>query len=142
MNMPARTDFAWKTTLTAAALVLIGGCATTGSVLDASSRLDRSAEALHDEVRSDTSDHDLRRDAEAFADAADDFNEEVKDGADRDELRREFDKVAERYHELRDEYDDERSSNTSRRTAFAEITRAYLDLERELQYRRVAGSSD
>ena len=138
MNNATRKDFTVQAACLGAALALIGGCATTGSLSDASSRLDRSAEALYDEVRND---NDLRREAEVFADAANDFNDEVRDGADRDELRREFDEVAERYHDLRDEYGDERSTSRSR-TAFSEVTRAYLDLERELQYRRVANSRD
>lgn len=137
MNMSTRKDFKVSTAVAVAVLAL-AGCATTGSLSDASSRLDRSAEALYDEVRNDS---DLRGEAEAFANAANDFNDEVRDGADRDELRREFDDVAERYHDLRDEYGEERSSSRSR-TAFSEVTRAYLDLERELQYRRVADSRD
>jgi hypothetical protein len=139
MNTSVRKDFTLKIAFLAAAFALTGGCATTGSLSDASSRLDRSAEALYDEARDDG---DLRREAESFASAADNFNDEVRDGATRDELRREFDDVAERYHELRDEYGDERSSSTRSRTAFSEVTRAYLDLERELQYKRVADSRD
>jgi hypothetical protein len=139
MNTSIRKDFTLKIAFLTAVLVMAGGCATTGSLSDASSRLDRSAEALYDDVRDDS---DLRGEAESFASAADNFNDEVRDGATRDELRREFDDVAERYHELRDEYGDERDSSTRSRTAFSEVTRAYLDLERELQYKRVADSRD
>jgi hypothetical protein len=139
MNTSIRKDFTLKVALFAAAFALAGGCATTGSLSDASSRLDRSAEALYDEVRNDS---DLSPEAESFADAANDFNDEVREGAARDDLRREFDDVAERYHDLRDEYGDERAPSTRSRTAFSEVTRAYLDLERELQYKRVADSRD
>jgi hypothetical protein len=134
MNTSTRKDFTVKSAFVLAAVGLLGGCATTGSLSDASSRLDRSAATLYEEVRDDD---DLRGEAEAFAEAANDFNDEVGDGADRDELRREFEEVAQRYHELRDEYGEESSSSRSR-TAFSQVTQAYLDLERELEYRRVA----
>jgi hypothetical protein len=138
MSMSACNHFTAKIAVLAAAFALLTGCATTGSLSDASSRLERSAEALYDEVRDNG---DLRREAQALARAARDFNDEVRDGAGRDELRREFDDVAERYHDLRDEYSDQRPTSGSR-SAFADVTRAYLDVERELQYRRVADSRD
>lgn len=120
-----------------AAAVLTIGCVTGGGAIsDAAYRLDRSAEALHDEVRDRSASSDLRSEAREFANAARDFRRDVDDDADRDELREEFARVAERYHDLRDEYGDARE-DSSQRSAFAEVTRAYLDLERELEYRRV-----
>lgn len=137
MNTSNRVESGFAAILLTGALAMIGGCATTGSVSSAASRLDRSAEILYDDLRDERSDPELRREAEGLADAASDFNEEVRDGADRDELRREFDRVAERYHALRDEYGEDRYDSDGR-SAFDAVTNAYLDLERELEYRRVA----
>jgi hypothetical protein len=127
--------------LAAIAILAASGCATTsGSLGNAASRLDRSADALYDEVRRDSGDGGLERDAREFADIAQDFHRDVKERATREELRERFDRVATRYHALRDEVGDRRSSDSDsrERSAFGEVTRAYLDLERELQYSRVS----
>jgi hypothetical protein len=118
-------------------LLALTGCATTGGTLsDAASRLDRATDRFYDEVRSDSRTSGLERDAAELAEAAQDFNRDVKERAERDELRDRFERVASRYHELRDEFSDERPASSRDRSAFDDVTSAYLDLERELQYRR------
>jgi hypothetical protein len=120
--------------LTAATILLASGCASTaGNLSDAASRLDRSADALYDEVREDSGNASLERDAEKFSDIAGDFHRDVRERMAADDLRDRFDIVAGRYHELRDEFTEARPS-TRERTVFNDVTRAYLDLERELQY--------
>ena len=115
---------------------ILGGCVSMSNDLgDAAGRLDRSADELSDEVR-DARNSALQREADDFAEVAEDFNGDVRERRDREELRDRFERVANRYHELRDEYQDERPLSTGERTAFNDVTRAYLDLERELQYRR------
>jgi hypothetical protein len=125
----------------AATVLLVAGCATTsGNLADAAHRLDRSADALYSEVRRDNRDQGLERDARAMADVAHDFHRDVKERATREELQVRFDRVASSYHALRDEFGDARSSDSRsdsrERSSFGEVTRAYLDLERELQYRQ------
>jgi hypothetical protein len=123
--------------MTAALALSLAACATTGGTLsDAATRLDRSADQLYDQTRNDR-DSRLERDAREFADVAQDFNREVKDRRSRDDLRTRFDRVANEYHDLRDSIHDDRA-DTREAAAFREVTRAYLDLERELQYRRVS----
>jgi hypothetical protein len=123
--------------LVASALVaVLSGCATTGgSLADASYRLNRSADAFYDETRHDDRSSDVQRQARQLADAANDFRHDVREHRSRDELRERFDKVAKEYHDLRDEVGDHESSTD--RTAFNDVTQAYLDLERQLEYRRV-----
>ena len=119
---------------TTAAVLLVAGCASMPSNLnDAANRLDRSADALYDQVRDDAGNTSLERDAEEFSEVAQDFHRDVRDRRPADDLRDRFDVVAGRYHELRDEFSEGRPS-TRERTAFNDVTRAYLDLERELQY--------
>ena len=123
----------------AAVVLLTAGCATTsGNLADAAYRLDRSADALYDEVRRDNRDSGLERDARAFADVAQDFHRNVKERATREDLHDRFERVATSYHALRDEFGEKRATDTRERSTFGEVTRAYLDLERELQQRRVS----
>lgn len=118
---------------TLTALWILSGCVSMSNDLgDAAHRLDRSADALSDEVR-DARDASLRREAEDFAEVAEDFNADVQQRTPREELRQRFERLAVRYHELRDELDATRFANTRERTAFNDVTSAYLDLERELQ---------
>jgi hypothetical protein len=118
---------------------ILAGCVSVSNDLgDAAQRLDRSADELRDQVR-DARSSALRREAEEFAEVAEDFNGDVRERHDRDDLRERFERVADRYHDLRDEFRDEQPSSTAERTTFNDVTRAYLDLERELQYR---GSRD
>jgi hypothetical protein len=118
---------------------ILGGCVSVSNDLgDAAGRLDRSADELRDEVR-EARNASLRREADEFAEVAEDFNGDVRERRDREELRERFERVADRYHDLRDEFRDAQPSSTAERTAFNDVTRAYLDLERELQYR---GSRD
>lgn len=115
--------------------LILGGCVSVSNDLgDAAQRLDRSADELRDEVRA-ARNSDLRREADQFAEVAEDFNGDVRERRDRDELRDRFERVADRYHELRDEFRGEQPASTAERTAFNDVTRAYLDLERELQHR-------
>jgi hypothetical protein len=124
---------------TMALLVTLAGCVTTSNKLsDAAYRLDRSADDLYESIERDDRDSDATREARRLADAADEFNRDVKTVRSREELREEFDSVAKSYHELRDELDDE-GVDSAERSAFADVTSAYLDLERELEYRRVSG---
>lgn len=119
-------------------MLLASGCASLqGSLSDAASRLDRSADELADEAR-DARNLSLQREADRFAEVAEDFHGDVQERVTREQLRERFARVAKRYHELRDEFEEARPSGTRERTAFNEVTRAYLDLERELQYRRVS----
>jgi predicted nucleic acid-binding Zn-ribbon protein len=138
------------TTMKSTCLVLLtscvlGGCVSVSNDLGAAAnRLDRSADVLSDEVR-EARNTALQREADEFAEVAEDFNGDVRERVDREELRERFDRVATRYHELRDEYRDERPTSTDERTAFNDVTRAYLDVERELQYRprdRAYGARD
>jgi hypothetical protein len=76
----------------------------------------------------------LARDAQRFADTAQDFHDEVKARASRDELRNRFSRVSQHYHALRDEMRGEHP-NRGEQASFDEVTRAYLDLERELEVR-------
>jgi hypothetical protein len=132
-------SFTMKLPYLAAVLLLTAGCATTsGRLGDAAARLDRSADALYNEVRRDSHDQGLERDARALADVAQDLNRDVKERATREELQVRFERVASHYHALRDEFGDTRASDSRERSAFGDVTRAYLDLERELQYRRVS----
>jgi len=120
---------------TSAAVLLATGCVSMSNTLsDAAYRLDRSADTLYDEVRDDTRSASLQRDAEKFSDVAEDFHRDVRERMPTDDLRDRFDVVSGRYHELRDEFDEEQRSSTRERTAFNDVTRAYLDVERELQY--------
>src|SRR5689334_18588005 len=123
--------------LTAAALLaVLTGCATThDSVADASYRLNRSADAFYDEVRHQDRNNDVEHQARQLADAASDFRHDVREHRSKEELRHRFDKVAKEYHDLRDEVGDHSSSTN--RTAFDDVTAAYLDLERDLEYRHV-----
>jgi hypothetical protein len=117
-------------------LAVLTGCATTkDSVADASYRLNRSADAFYDEVRHQDRKGDVEHEARQLADAASDFRHDVREHRSRDELRQRFDKVAKEYHDLRDEVGDH--SSTTDRTAFDDVTAAYLDLERDLEYRHV-----
>jgi hypothetical protein len=119
-----------------ALLAVLTGCATThDNVADASYRLNRSADAFYDEVRHADRGTDVQRQARQLADAASDFRHEVRAHRSRDELRQRFDKVAKEYHDLRDEVGDHTGS--ANHTAFDNITAAYLDLERDLEYRHV-----
>jgi predicted nuclease with TOPRIM domain len=114
----------------------LGGCVSVSNDLgNAASRLDRSADALSDEVR-DSRNSGLQREADQFAEVAEDFNGDVRERVEREKLRERFERVADRYHELRDEFKDEQPATSDERVAFSDVTRAYLDLERELQYRR------
>jgi hypothetical protein len=123
--------------LTASALLaVLTGCATThDSVADASYRLNRSADAFYDEVRHQDRNNDVEHQARQLADAASDFRHDVREHRSKEELRHRFDKVAKEYHDLRDEVGDHSSSTD--RTAFDDVTAAYLDLERDLEYRHV-----
>jgi hypothetical protein len=119
-----------------ALLAVLTGCATThDSVADASYRLNRSADAFYDEVRRDEHKGDVEHQARQLADAASDFRHDVRDHHSRDELRQRFGKVAKEYHDLRDEVGDHKSSTD--RSAFDDVTAAYLDLERDLEYHHV-----
>src|ERR1044071_2706650 len=116
------------------AALLATGCANMPSNLsDAANRLDRSTDAFYDQVRDDTGNTSLERDAAEFSEVAQDFHRDVRERRPTDDLRDRFDVVAGRYHELRDEFSEARPS-TRERTVFNDVTRAYLDLERELQY--------
>jgi hypothetical protein len=125
--------------LSAAAVLMAGGCASMSNTLgDAAYRLDRSAGSLYDEVRDDSGRSSggktsLERDAGEFSKVADEFHRDVQQRKATDDLRDQFDVVAGHYHELRDEFGEVRPS-ARERTAFNDVTRAYLDLERELQY--------
>jgi len=117
-------------------LAVVTGCATThDSLADASYRLNRSADAFYDETRRQEHNDDVQHQARQLADAASDFRHDVREHRSKDELRQRFDKVAKEYHDLRDEVGDHRSS--ADRTAFDDVTAAYLDLERDLEYRHV-----
>ena len=123
----------------AVAVLWAAGCATTsGNLADAASRLDRSADALYSEVRRDNRDQGLEHDARALAEVAQDFHRDVKERATGEELQVRFERIASSYHALRDEFGDARTTDSRERSSFGEVTRAYLDLERELQYRRVS----
>ena len=112
---------------------MLGGCVSMSNDLgDAASRLDRSADTLSDEVH-EVRNSALRREADQFAEVAEDFHSDVQQRMAREDLRERFERVADRYHELRDEFDEERPATTRELTAFSDVTRAYLDLERELQ---------
>lgn len=122
--------------LAAATVLFASGCVSMPSKLsDAAERLDKSADALYDEVRLDDRNRALQRDAQVFADVADDFHRDVQERVDNEELRDRFDRMSSRYHALRDEFGDE-LPRSRERAAFNEVTRAYLDLERELRYTR------
>jgi predicted nucleic acid-binding Zn-ribbon protein len=112
---------------------ILGGCVSMSNDLgDAAYRLDRSADTLSDEVH-EVRNSALQREADNFAEVAEDFHGDVQQRMVREELRERFERVADRYHELRDEFQDERPADTRELTAFSDVTRAYLDLERELQ---------
>ncbi|HKE43220.1 MAG TPA: hypothetical protein VKB41_01660 [Steroidobacteraceae bacterium] len=134
-------------------LMATSGCVMTngaGSLGSAADNLDSRAQHFYDEVRHDADysyrddrdarDHDYRsddhtvRDAEALANAADDFHRAVERGESREELNGEFDRVAEHYHHLREYYDD-RGRSREERDRFQAVTDAYVEAEGALKYR-------
>lgn len=130
--------FAVKSTgwiVPAAAALGLAGCAmSSSSLMSSAEKLERSAYELNEESRENRDSRDYSRDAQEFAEEARDFRRVVEDrDADDDDVHDAFRDLSKTYHALRDEADDSRSSDASRE--FAQVTDAYLDVERRMRTR-------
>ncbi|WP_129642518.1 hypothetical protein [Peristeroidobacter agariperforans] len=116
-------------------LMALGGCATTGGSLSSSaSRLERNANALHDEAQDDDARSGFQRDARELAEEAREFRRTVEDrSSSKEDMREAFSDVSKRYHAMRDEV--ERSQSREAEQEFRPVTEAYLDVEREMRSR-------
>jgi hypothetical protein len=113
-------------------LVVLTGCATTGSGLRTSAeRLERNADALARDSRAYDSSNGYSHDARELAGEAHDFSRTVNDSrADKLDVNAAFEQLSRRYHALRDEVD--RSSNRDAEHDLRPVTEAYLDVERAI----------
>jgi phage-related minor tail protein len=116
-------------------LMAVGGCATTsGNLSNSASRLERSAEALHDEARDQDARAGFQSDARELAVEARDFRRTVEDrDSSKEDVREAFNDLSKRYHAMRDEV--ERSQSREAEREFRPVTEAYLDVEREMRSR-------
>ncbi len=87
-------------------LAMTAGCVTTSNLQTASQSLENRTQAFYQELRRDRADEDLVRDADALADAAEDFQSAVDRRLPREDLDDAFERVAQHYHHLREYYDD------------------------------------
>nr|WP_298719638.1 hypothetical protein [uncultured Steroidobacter sp.] len=116
-------------------LMAVGGCATTsGNLSSSASRLESSAEALHDEARDDDARSGFQSDARELAEEARDFRRTVEDrDSSKEDVREAFNDLSKSYHAMRDEV--ERSQSREADREFRPVTEAYLDVEREMRSR-------
>lgn len=121
--------------LTASIIAMaLAGCATTrhGGLDSSADRLDRNAQAFAQDAdeapRGYSENAGYTEDARDFADRAHEFRRTVedRDAADRD-VKASFDELSRSYHELRDGV--ERSDNPDARRDMQPVTQAYLDVE-------------
>lgn len=109
----------------------IVSCAMTsgGSLSTSAGRLDRSAAEFHRSVASDSDAYG--DDAQELAAEARDFRETLSEqGADDDDVRDAFNDLSRSYHAAREEV--ERRDDRDVERDFAEVTDAFLDLERAM----------
>lgn len=116
------------------ALGVLAGCATTGGLSTAASRLDDSSRRFYEQIQAERVAGQTERDAAMLADAARDFHRAVSQGESRDNLRPSFDRVAERYHNLRIQLDNREYSDRFQRAGFDRVTQAYLDVDRAMNH--------
>lgn len=124
--------------LTAALMaVSLAGCATTphGGLDHSADRLDRNAQAFaedaQDAPRGYDENTDYTEDARDFADRAHEFRRAVEDpGADKHDVRASFDDLSRSYHTLRD--DVQHSDSDVARHDLQPVTAAYLDVEDDM----------
>ncbi len=126
--------------LTASIIAMaLAGCATTrhGGLDSSADRLDRNAQAFAQDAdeapRGYSENTRYTEDARDFADRAHEFRRTVedRDAGDRDagdrDVRAAFDELSRSYHELRDGVG--RSDNPDARRDMQPVTQAYLDVE-------------
>jgi hypothetical protein len=116
----------------AAALVAMGGCATShhDNLARSADRLERNADVLARD-RTTYSSPSYGREADQLAQKSHDFRRTVMDTrGDRHDLDEAFESLSRSYHELRD--DVEKSDSREAQLDLKPVTEAYLDVEREM----------
>ncbi|MGH8287877.1 MAG: hypothetical protein ACREV7_02455 [Steroidobacteraceae bacterium] len=117
--------------------VAIAGCATTphGGLHRSADRLDRNAQAFaqdaQDAPRAYNSGSDYSEDAQDFANRAHEFRRTVESSdASRGDVRTSFHDLSRSYNALRD--DVQRSGSSDARRDLQPVTQAYLDIEDDM----------